>query len=164
MPLKWMKRHKIMAGLLALMLTIIVPAFLNYSGMCIPEGRWLSDEEQLELALHDFRGWPDFNYLREHLTDSEIDDLRNDYEPVPYESTEDFKRENPRCCKVLGPDSDRPYWGVDSSARFFGSRANVIEMRYAARFRNKRDKNIVVFRDHVEYQVITNCGLIITRF
>lgn len=64
----WMKQHKMMVILLVLMLTIIVPASLNYSGMCIPEGRWLSDEERIRLATEAvINGEPNHNQLDEYF-------------------------------------------------------------------------------------------------
>ncbi|MEZ5691988.1 MAG: hypothetical protein R3D71_10055 [Rickettsiales bacterium] len=77
--LYWIGRHWI----LSLFLLIgSVSSGLNYSGFCIEQGRWLSDEEFL-LAM---------------LGYTEGDTIRN-------EERKKFLRENPECCRLYRGDT-----------------------------------------------------------
>jgi hypothetical protein len=88
--LGWVKRHKVLT---AAALLLIAPAVLNYSGMCIPEGRWLSDEERIDIAI------------KQIIAPKEVFLMRGvagprEYEVVPYGSVKDFRQKNPDCCTV----------------------------------------------------------------
>ncbi len=72
--LNWIKRHWILSLFL---LVGGVPAGLNYSGFCIEQGRWLSDEEFL-LAM---------------LGYTEGDTIRN-------EERKKHLKEHPECCSL----------------------------------------------------------------
>ena len=89
----WMKRHKILTGVGALLLVPVTLGGLNYSGMCIPEGRWLSDEEKIDIVIKKIIAAKQV-YLMYGVAGSK------DYEMIPYASVEEFKKENPNCCEV----------------------------------------------------------------
>lgn len=86
----WMKRHKILTGLL---LVPFVLGSLNYSGMCIPEGRWLSDEEKIRKVVEAL--------LSQERVPIEIANTGTQYfKQIKYKNVEDFLKHNPDCCKV----------------------------------------------------------------
>ena len=59
--------------------------YLNFSGYCYPEGRWLGDQELIEAAIK-----------------YELSHVRGQYElsALSYSSPVAFQQENPGCCRI----------------------------------------------------------------
>jgi hypothetical protein len=158
--MSWIRRHPILTCASVLFSIPIIIGALNFSGMCLAQGRWLSTEERIRLFTSNFLGRADLNYLLEQSF-SKHDEFAK-YERVPYKDSDDFLTANPNCCEALGSYSDGPIWRATFLDRVFGLRADVLRIRYTARFRDESGK-IIELKDYTEYPVVTNCGTIITR-
>ncbi len=85
------KRYLLLLPVFALML----PAGLNYSGMCLAEGGWLSDEERIDIAIQRI-----ISQKKVWISDGAAGSQEYDF--VPYASVKEFKKKNPNCCTVYG--------------------------------------------------------------
>src|SRR4051812_9836279 len=93
--INFLKKHPIKLILLALLLVFVVtPASLNYSGFCMVQGRWLSDEEKIKLAVQavNNRG-PNRSYFK----DKDADKYGNNdaFKYNKYLDYDDFLKRNP---------------------------------------------------------------------
>lgn len=160
----WIKKHPIKAFFLLLLAVPFVLGALNVSGMCIAEGKWLSDEEQVELAINTAWRKPEWNYLYSVIpSGKEFDKFQANHEHIPYANVDEFKQKNPQCCRAVGAFSSGPYWPEFWHDYAFGFRAEVVEIVYTARFKDKHN-NPVNLKNYTEYRVITNCGRVIVRY
>ena len=184
--LGWMKRHKILTGLLALLLIPVTLGGLNYSGMCIPEGRWLSDEEKIRVAASAVaNNGPNFNLLNDNMMnikpegwdkfrnyESEYSDYKDpkiwqhnedgSYTRIGTVDVDEFTKENPNCCKAVGRSNGHPMASPTFWTKIIGAYNDIVEVRYTAKFLDKQD-NIVEFKDYTEYPIIKNCGYVESR-
>ncbi len=80
----------------------IVYGFLNYSGFCFKEMRYISDEEKIRNAIAVVNKIGGATYIGK---DGFPDKYR---EIIPYEDVDDFLDKNPKCCEII------PYIGFDS--------------------------------------------------
>lgn len=185
--LDWMKRHKILTGLLALLLIPVTLGGLNYSGMCLAEGRWLSDEEKIRLAASVVaNNGPNFNVINDNMNrkhprawgeggkeyESEYSDYHDPTIWKKYENgsygrigtvdVDEFMKKNPNCCKVVGRSNGHPMASPTFWTKIIGAYNDVVEVRYTAKFLDKQG-NIVEFTDYTEYPIIKNCGYVESR-
>jgi hypothetical protein len=158
--MSWARRHPVLTGALVLFSIPVIAGTLDFSGMCLAQGRWLSKDERIRLFTSNFRGHADLNYLLEQS--SSMHDEFAQYEPVPYKDSQDFLSSNPDCCEAIGSYSDGPIWRATFLDRIFGLRADVLRIRYTARFLDRGGK-LHELKDYTEYPVITNCGTILSR-
>lgn len=117
---------------LALILAGIVRWSLNYSGVCIPEKRILSDEEKIHIAA---------DHINKHdlLVLSSIHECRSSEmgcNYIRYKSADDLISQNPNCCSVSVWDTQTI---LDSSFsyRIAGSYAGTIEVDFKANYKDK---------------------------
>jgi len=92
MIIDFVKKHKNISIIFSLFFILFTYFGLNYSGMCISQMRWLSDEEKIRLAV-------DRVNSREFTT---VTPNRILVTRVPYKSIDDFIEKNSECCG-LGP-------------------------------------------------------------
>lgn len=151
--MRWLKRHPVLLLLLLLGGSV---GGLNYSGLCIAKGRWLSDAEQIASAV-DHLNQP--RYIR---IDKNIPSLNkyeiNNYNIVPYKDRDEFFVKNPQCCAV------NPSGGYDMPAPNFWDRIqgirspDVVRVKYTAQY---IDKVGDIQKTNRETDLaISNCGKI----
>jgi len=143
---------------------------INYTGFCISEGGWLSEEERIALAKEAvFKSGPNKNYplYLSKLADEDLYKKKllaqgGKYKRWRYKTLEAFDAENPNCCRSVGASSPQSLWPDMFESRITGSRADVIEVKYIARFVGP-EGDILEFPDHAEYPFISNCGHVFTN-
>lgn len=156
--MRWVTKRRHLFIFLILIFIPTILGGLNYSGMCVIEGRWLSDEERIQLVIHAVSSKdPNFNYLSEKQQDEFTRD-----KTLRYSNSDEFLKRNPECCKALGPNEGRPIWPSSFEARITGSRAAVVEVKYLARLKNRNGEIVTI--NQVEYPFISNCGHVFTNF
>lgn len=184
--LGWMKRHKILTGLLALLLIPVTLGGLNYSGMCIPEGRWLSDEAKIRLAASAVaNNTPNHNYLDEYFRKKmgdeafyrsfdEPDGPKSSYETIysRYYDPAIWEKGKYGYRRIGVVDVDEFMRKNPSCCKIMGriaapfswplidGMAESVEVRYMARFLDKHGK-IVDLENYIEYKLVGNCGNIL---
>lgn len=138
-------RMRTILAVLILMAALAVPA-LPYSGFCLPKGRFLTDQEIIDIGARDyFQRYPPPNYAPKDGSYVEV------VRPIAYESFEDFMSRNPNCCSVTLTGRDG---GVPSlSDRLFGRFAGFARIEYQLEDRvpEALGKNLV-------WVAVTNCG------
>lgn len=144
----WLRRHpmKTLFLFLGIIIFVFIPA-LNYSGMCIPEGRWLSDEEKINkvvaLILVHSKSTKNINFF-----------LKNKQLEVA-----EFIRSNPNCCAInpdTGPYDLPPPSFFDRITGF--NAAEPITVDFMAHYKDKNNKESES-KVHTE-TLLTNCGAI----
>ena len=125
-----------------LMAALAVPT-LSYSGFCLPEGRFLTDQEIVDIGARSyFQRYPPPNY------GTFVKVVR----PIAYTSFEDFMSRNPDCCSVTQTGRD----GGESSLfhRLMGRFAGFVRIEYKLEndVPGAPDKNLV-------WVAVTNCGI-----
>lgn len=136
-----------------LLLLVLISPFvlggLNYAGFCIPEGRFLSDEEKIRTAV----GWVN----GEHVY-IQNNGERKAYKSIPYNDVDDFLRQNPECCQVLTGKGrhpeDRPYPSI--FARMGGIYTGDVNINYVANYMDDEGhKQSIKYRRRIS---LSNCG------
>jgi hypothetical protein len=150
--LKW-----IPAFLLILGVALVVRWFgLNYAGYCHSEGRYLSEQEQIEIAIRDvLASYPPVIDLYE-ISDGQTNPIGRSKpaNPMPYADAVDFQRNNERCCEATetGPELYTIPW----SDRVSGDISTLIHLKYLVRYDDRYGNH---FSEPVETHVaISNCG------
>ena len=145
----------------------LIPIFLglllalNYSGFCFKEFRFLSDEEQINIAVqyvlnrYPKKGDVTFYYLPGNREGERK--LAWPEDPVPYKDMEEFFLVNPSCCKVgreyqsLGGRDSISFWGCVT-----GTETAIVGVRYLLRY---KDGSGVIQSELKEvFPKISNCG------
>ena len=94
-----MKTKRFFLLLLGLPLVILLfMGGLNYSGMCIAEDRWLSDEERIEKEIRHIITSKQV-YVPYGINGSKY------YDKVDIHTVDKFLEQNPKCCKVASGES-----------------------------------------------------------
>lgn len=119
----WMKRHKILTGLLVLLLLLVMLGSLNYSGMCIPEGRWLSDKEKIRRVVNNLI------INGRDVVPVETKDGAKYYKQIKYENEKDFFLANPDCCRS-GLTLMGDYFPPQLIDRITGVYGDKVELNY----------------------------------
>jgi hypothetical protein len=111
--------------------------FLNFTGFCYSQGRYLSDQELVEIAIK--RNVPSLSGTRESTGNN------------MYTSLEDFYRQNPDCCELAK-------WGHhftnNIAVRFFGFYVAVAEIWYRVSSGEK-------YNYYDSYVLMNACGKIV---
>lgn len=141
-----MGKLKLSLLLAAILVGLAVPVIsgLNYSGLCISEGRYLTEQELIDIGIREeFRSYPPRTYpgLLPKVT-----------KPIQYASFDDFIARNPNCCSLTRTARE------DFSPAFFhrilGHFAGFVRMEY----RVEEDVPDVP-EMYVSHIAITNCGI-----
>ena len=166
---------------LCLFLLVGILAVLNFSGFCWEKMRWLSDEEKIRRALSAVYLSPNINYMNDYgraqgwksglgyqkkfnsYYDPEIWRRNSDGSGTRIGSydVDELLKQNLNCCRVMGTKG-RPIINPSLSLKLAGNYADVIEVKYTARFLDKNG-NLVKLKDYTEYPVVGNCGRVFTR-
>jgi hypothetical protein len=140
------------ACLLGAVLCLLAVAGLNHSGFCWRQGRYLSNDERILLAVQEvIRLYPP-TIPRVVNGGAEIE-FRRVESAIPYASVNDFLTSNPNCCDIRSTGLQgfpRGFWNSVA-----GRNAGYVHVRYLVRSRRDGDET----RVHHEMAVaISNCG------
>jgi len=132
----FLNKHKTVSLVLLLFIFISVYFGLNYSGMCISQMRWLSNEEKIMSVIEEINSRGNIR-IEEN---GKYVDMRK----VPYKDTESFLENNPECCKI-GPPVSGSSSGMDGAypdfsfwdQKIWGFGGAQIEGHYYAMYENK---------------------------
>ena len=127
--------------------------FLNYTGYCSSQNRYLSDSEKITIAVENINKTP-----------GKVFDLRNKSDQVefpletyiPYKTTKEFLRKNINCCIVTDEaDTDIipsvPFW-----SKVTGLHTENVKVVYKAKYKNSRDQ--IIWKNEAQARKINNCG------
>lgn len=130
-------------------------AGMNYTGYCHAEGRYLSDEEKIDLAIK--------NILQTYppvLTDNAagvIHSKRPD-NPAHYADINEFKSANKNCCEITQATNDGEGYRVSLYSRITGSISGLVHVKYLVRYKDETGNQVL--RPYETSPAITNCGSI----
>jgi hypothetical protein len=137
---------------------LVMIGTLNYSGMCMSEGRWLSDEERIKLEIERIVGRKK-EYISELHKNNDGYSYGGHHDVIPYKSVEEFKKINPDCCSIR----KKP---TQSFAEFFGrmlgaDSGKMVVVNYLQRFYYEGElieQLVAPDLAHIRYQ--NNCGVV----
>lgn len=143
--MKFLKRHPFV---FAILLLIGTPAGLNYSGFCMSQGRWLSDEEKIRLAIK--------SLIQQDTVLIETPEKgTQQFKAVKYTEVDQFLNKNPNCCKTeirVGDDFvPRNYFTAIA-----GKHADNIRIEYIANYLDQDNK--IQSQKVKIVPLISNCG------
>lgn len=115
----WIIRHPFKALLLLILGTPFLLGMLNYGGMCIPKGRWLSDEEKIRKVV-------------EVMVENS----------KPHQTVDEFLRNNPDCCSV-GMHLSGDYFPPAFMDKLLGNYEDKVEVKFVAN-NEKRQSQFVI--------------------
>jgi hypothetical protein len=130
-----------------LMVVLAVTAFfaLNLSGYCIQQGRYLSDEEMISVAVN--------RLYQSHLAEHKYNEQQGAGLPrlKDYKSVEHFLAENPNCCSFAetGRKGFLPYFYWS----WFGSYRTFVKLTYVAEESDAGKEQAKTI-----YYLMSNCG------
>jgi hypothetical protein len=143
--LAWIKRHPIATFFLMLFL---LPASLNYSGMCLAEGRWLSNDEKIRKVVEVINS-PGRVFIEDKNNNTQP------YQLIPYKSVDDFLEKNPDCCEV-GMSLRGDYFPPTFVDRITGVYGDKLRINYTIHFFNPPQKAQSQQQNFIA--IIGNCG------
>ncbi len=138
--------------------TLFLMAGLNYSGLCVREARWLSDDEFFKSAVkRTLRIYPYVRIRSEKQVeeDGKIITKMVTSKPkgfLPYQSLEEFMAVNNNCCTFEEPIEGFKPSLLDKVTGFF---ANFVTVRYQILYPGDSSKNSD--RGRLTF-AMTNCG------
>jgi hypothetical protein len=130
-------------GAAAIVTSLAALLALNYVGYCMPEGRFLSRKELIDVGLRDyFPSYPPPYYTGLHPQVQK---------PVAYASLDDFVARNPDCCSLTS--TARKGMTPTLLHRLLGHFASFVKIEYKLEegVPDAPDKNVV-------WIAVTNCG------
>ena len=139
--MSWGMRLGVVAIVPVLAVLVVVSA-LNYSGLCLLEGRFLTEQELIDIGARDYlQRYLPLNYAQWEPADR----------PMAFSSIEDFMLKNPDCCSVTptGRDDGEPSLFDRLVGRFAGFAK--IEYKLEEALPGKPEKRVV-------WVAVTNCG------
>jgi hypothetical protein len=153
---RWTQTHIGRTGLLVI-LTACVAATIgilsfSYSGLCVSQGRFLSDQEYFDAAISGIIQRPSAQLRMSGTAGVTFRSV----EVVRYESAATFRRDNPHCCEIVPHNvgDQGPY--VSISERIFGKAAAIVSVSYALNYVDEGgDRKSVM---NAERYAVTNCG------
>lgn len=125
----------------------------NYSGFCFAQNRYFTDEEKFRIVFNDIN-----SKLNTTILVSEGQNyVRKSVQRIPYNSFEEYKKENTNCCKTSTRiPSEIPKEELDE--RIFGLDSGVtVALDYKTKYFDK-DSNYYGAIDYTHYYILTNCG------
>ena len=127
----------------AVVLGLIGSSALNYSGFCFAQGRYLTEQELIEIGARDeFRFYPPSHYPGF---------VAEVAKPIPYNSFEEFVSRNPNCCSLTR--TGRKGGAPTLIHRLLGHFATFVRVEYSVE-EDVTDTPMTT----VSYIAITNCG------
>lgn len=120
-----------------------VVSALNYSGFCLPEARYLTEREIIDIGARDhLRSYLPINYAKWEPT----------RRPIAFSSVEDFMSRDPDCCTVTATGRDG---GVPALFyRLMGDFAGFVRIGYELDRPRSGGPDM-----EVVWVAVTNCGV-----
>ncbi len=134
------------------LLLVIVPS-INFTGVCLPELRWLPDDEIIKNVALQVNGRAYINVRNDDKTDR--------YQFIPYESLEEFFKTNINCCSVHKSNHRGDgYVPLTFSRKLLGDHGYNVEINFRGRYYDISGE-IKESRFQMFYPV-SNCGKIVS--
>jgi hypothetical protein len=155
-----MRRLKLALLYIALGVVIAYGAYLGYlarltyRGYCHAEGKYLTNEEKIRVALEDLLEKYPPPVIRTPVSYGWSLDIPKN--PIHYRGVDEFLAVNPDCCKVDPTEKFMEGGTLTLVERLTGTASSVVEVNYLVRYRRKdgtADSIKTTGRLH-----ITNCG------
>lgn len=149
-------------GLAALILLFGAPlgvGTLNYAGFCLKDGRILSDEEKVQIAVsYVMAGYPPV-LAQTRATDRDgvwrnVVEYARPKDPIYYLDAGEFSRVNRNCCAVAarpGRAQAPLFW-----SRVLGRLSDFVRVSYRVRY--LEPSGAEGGQDHEQWVAISNCG------
>lgn len=149
--MNWILKHlKITIAVLALG-ALGIWGELRMSGYCFDEGRYLSDDELIRVAVSN--GWASWSYSNFAEIPAEIGSEEHSRR---FDSQVDkFIAENPKCCQLMIDDKEflgEGWFGLSLWGRITGSQTHIVEIRYTGEKSGSRPRHF--------YRTVGSCGKI----
>lgn len=126
---------------------------MNYTGYCHAQGRYLSEEELINLSVKNaILTFPPVIRTIGNDNNSFIRPIKF----VAYSGVDDFFEKNINCCEIT-LRGDEGY-KVSLYSRLTGSVYGLVHMRYLVEFKN--NDSIDMHELHESYSAISNCGVV----
>ena len=134
--------------LLIFLLLPLIPASLNYSGFCMKQKRWISDEEKIRIVLSEI--------IRQGSLYIETKDRGTQPFPqVRYSSVAELLEKNPNCCisdSTKAGDNGHPtFWD-----KVLGRYTDVLVLQYKGYYVAENREVTEIPRNTIAY--IDNCA------
>jgi hypothetical protein len=130
---------------IALPLLLISPFYLNYSGFCWSDRQFMTDAKMIHSAMGEIVS---LNNSRR------VDSMAK--QPIPYLDIEDFKRENPDCCRIHAFSGDGPPFPLRFADLLLGRVHDWIVVTWRQRYLNSSGQREDIFK--TSYLYLGNCG------
>ena len=140
---------------------------LNYTGYCMEQQRYLTDQEKITIAVNDLlRSYPPVVDIYKEIDGVRIVTDRNiPINPIQYESTNEFFEINKNCCQVrdygkgdFGGEDAEQTSPISLFSKLTGNISSHIHINYQVRYVGT-DNEVVVINSRTA-PAITNCGKI----
>jgi hypothetical protein len=152
---------KIIIWIFSLLLVfVVIFSTLNYNGFCFSQGRFLDQEEIYDNAIQKLiniyspdvtGGWKTIDGKMQVILSV------NRYNKK-YESVDQFKKENPSCCRIVPFEEWESMYGVPWYRRVNGGFCHVVEISFVhGEYDLAGEKILMGMRAH--RLPITNCGI-----
>jgi hypothetical protein len=135
---------------------LIYDGIMNYQGYCFEKNRYLTFDDKIKYV---------FNVIN-HYDKVYIDNKPTQFKPIPYNSYEEFLRENPGCCSItpmdrfINPVRDLILPSGDFIYRITGIHSGeVVTVNYRLNYFGRDGK--LAFEEGKSIRVLTNCGIAI---
>lgn len=149
----------LLSGLLVIIAKPAYIGILNFSGYCLEEERYLSDEEKIQIAVRrEIASYPPVLVRRQSAEEEGV--LRNFivYErpdnPIYYDDIEEFYKINPNCCEVTSSGKDGHPRGIWN--RLSGNTSDFVHVKYLVRYLAADGAEIS--HEYETFPAISNCG------
>jgi hypothetical protein len=131
---------------------------LNYSGFCLEERRFLTDQEKIDNVVRRIlNSYPPA--LKSYITTADGQKAirwARPNNPIPYASIGDFLAVNPDCCAVTLQEHPQSGGQISLMDRLLGFTSANVRVRYQVRYRDENDQ---LKTEYVEpYWAVTSCG------
>ena len=148
----YLVRHSIRTVAALVLIALVLTYFLHQSSYCISEGRFVTDQEMINVAIK--------NEMRRINRHALYGTGRNPGEKyLPIKDTDHFERLNPECCRILTGDEEKealhPYGILEG---VFGYYAVVVGIDHKIRYLD--DQGNELLRAVHSTVPVSSCGKI----
>lgn len=144
-----------MVLLMALLISCIYIGRMNYAGYCFSEGKYLTDEEKVRVAVADVLKLYPPPVIRTPV-EPDVWKLSYPERPIYYRDVDEFLALNPSCCAISQVRNEHEGYRLGLLEKSSGKVTRFVDMNYAVRYFDAENKmqSIAV----KGYLSISNCG------